>query len=462
MKKLAIFIALTLLLALGATPVLADGGIPKLPHAFFGSVTVNGAAAYDGTQVSATVDIGDIISTQNPVATVGGSYGIGSSLYLLVQGYDIPDGATITFHVTNVNGTAIGGTALYEAGGGPTQKNLSVTIAESEQPSGGGGGGVHTLEINFFGATTSIKIDSKGIVQQTFTATSPDGMLTITIPKGTKALDKYGNPLTSLTAAVNSNPPNPPENANIIGLAYDFGPAGATFDPPITFTWSYDPAALPAGVAEEDLVIAYYDATAGKWVELPCVVDTVNNKITASVAHFTTFAIIGKAKPAAFSLSSLVVSPTQVAPGEKVNISVLVANNGGTDGTYTLVLKINDVKEAEKSTTVAAGSSQTVSFSVAKTDAGSYNVSVNGMSGSFTVVAPPAPPTPAPTPPVAAPTPPAPTPPAPTPPSPPLPTPSAPPTPTNWTLIGGIIGGVIVIGLIFFLVRRLIWWRQGG
>jgi hypothetical protein len=364
--------------------------------------------------------------------------------------------------VTNVNGTAIGGTALYEAGGGPTQKNLSVTIAEPTTPSGGGGEGALSLEINFFGATTSIKIDSKGIVQQTFTATSPDGMLTITIPKGTKALDKYGNPLTSLTAAVNSNPPNPPENANIIGLAYDFSPAGATFDPPITFTWSYDPAALPAGVAEEDLVIAYYDTTAGKWVELPCVVDTVNNKITASVAHFTTFAIIGKAKPAAFSLSSLVVSPTEVAPGEKVNISVLVANNGGTDGTYTLVLKINDVKEAEKTTTIGAGSSQTVSFSVAKTDAGSYNVSVNGMSGSFTVVAPPAPPTPAPTPPVAAPTPPAPTPPAPTPPSPPLPTPSAPPTPTNWTLIGGIIGGVIVIGLIFFLVRRLIWWRQGG
>ncbi len=36
------------------------------------------------------MNVGDIISTQNPVYTVGGNYGI-DSLYLLVQGYDIPD-----------------------------------------------------------------------------------------------------------------------------------------------------------------------------------------------------------------------------------------------------------------------------------------------------------------------------------------------------------------------------------
>ena len=66
MRKIAVFIALVLLLALGAAPALAAGGIPKLPHAFYGSVTVNGAPAAAGTQISATVDIGEIIPTQNP------------------------------------------------------------------------------------------------------------------------------------------------------------------------------------------------------------------------------------------------------------------------------------------------------------------------------------------------------------------------------------------------------------
>jgi hypothetical protein len=316
---------------------------------------------------------------------------------------------------------------------------------------------------NLFGTTGSVIIDSTGIIQTEIKAISADGKLSITIPKSTKALDINGNPLTSMTAAVFTNPPSPPANANIIGLAYNFGPNGATFNPPITLAWSYDPAALPAGVAEQDLVIAYYDTATSKWVELQCVVDAANNKITASVSHYTTFTVIGTLKPAAFTLSSLVVSPVQVAPGQKVDISMTVANTGGLQGSYTVILKINDVKETEKSVTVAAGSTQTVSFSVTKANAGSYSVAVGGLSGSFTVVAPapttPAPTTPAPTTP--APTTPAPTTPAPTTPVPTTPAPTPPaPTPTpegkgfNWPLVGGIIGGVIVVVLIIVLVAR--------
>ncbi|GAI76990.1 unnamed protein product, partial [marine sediment metagenome] len=126
----------------------------------------------------------------------------------------------------------------------------------------------------------------------TIEGTSEDGNLTVTIPRHTSALGEDGKRLKTLEVAIDESPPAPPEDANIIGLAYNFNPAGATFDPPITFTWSYDPDALPEGVAEKDLVLAYYDKDAGKWVELDCVVDTKNNTITASVKHFTTFALI--------------------------------------------------------------------------------------------------------------------------------------------------------------------------
>jgi len=384
-------------LLLGSTPAYANG-IPGLPHAFYGSVTINGSPAPDGTEVSATVNIGDIISTQNPVTTVGGSYGIDNP-YLLVQGYDIPDDATITFYVTNENGTATGGTATFVAGGGPTPKNLSVTIEEEERPVRGGGAAAAAIYIdtNLFGIEGSFPISSTGEIQETIEATSADGMLTITIPKGTIALDEDGDPLDNLTAEVDESPCDPPEDAHIIGLTYDFGPDGATFDPPISFTWSYDPDALLEEVAQEDLVIAYCDEDDNEWVELDCVVDTENHIITASVPHFTTFSIIGEIRPAAFTLSPLDISPTKVAPGEKVNISTLVANTGGMEGSYTVVLTINGVKEAEGSVTIAAGSSQGVSFSVTKEEGGIYRVIVDGLSGSFTVVAPaPAPPPPAP------------------------------------------------------------------
>ncbi len=130
MKKLVIFILLAFLLTFGATPAYA---VPALPHAFYGSVTINGSLALDGTQISATVDSGEIVATQNPVTTVGGTYGIDSPL-LLVQGDIPPGGATITFHVTNENGTDVGGTYDFETGGGPTKVDLLATIAEPTPP----------------------------------------------------------------------------------------------------------------------------------------------------------------------------------------------------------------------------------------------------------------------------------------------------------------------------------------
>ncbi len=126
-------------------------------------------------------------------------------------------------------------------------------------------------------------------------ATSEDGNLTITILEGTTALGEDRKRLEDLEVVVDKNPPTPPKDTNVIGLAYDFGPAGATFDPPITLTWTYDPDDFSGDVA--DLVLAYYDEEVGEWIELPCTVDPVNHTITASVAHFTTFAIIGTVSP---------------------------------------------------------------------------------------------------------------------------------------------------------------------
>ena len=396
MRKIAIFIAVSVLLVLCSTPVLANG-IPTLPHAFYGSVTVNGAPASNGTQVSAVVDSGSVITnTQNPVTTVGGSYGINSP-YLLVQG-DIPPGATVTFYVNGVK--AEGVSAIFEPGGGPSRHDLSVTIAAPPPPPVVPPSAIYT-ETNLFGTEGRSRISAEGEILETIEATSQDGMLTITIPKGTKALDKDGKLLPSLTVDVDLNPPDPPEGDNIIGLAYDFDPERATFDPPITFTWSYDPDTLPEDVAEEDLVLAYYDEATGAWLELDCVVDVENNRITASVEHFTTFAIIGAVTPppppsvpAVFSVSNLSVEPAEVEPNEAVTISLSVANTGGTEGSYTVVLRLNGVKEAEKRVTIAAGASEIVIFSVTRELAGSYSVTVDGLSASFTVVAPPPPPPP--------------------------------------------------------------------
>jgi hypothetical protein len=95
------------------------------------------------------------------------------------------------------------------------------------------------------------------------------------------------------------------------------------------------------------------------------------------------------APPASFQVSNLTIMPPEAETGEAVDISVTVFNMGGSSGSYSLVLKINDANVEETSVTVAAKGGQRFSFSVTEDEAGSYNVDVNGLTGSFTVVAPP-------------------------------------------------------------------------
>ncbi len=90
--------------------------------------------------------------------------------------------------------------------------------------------------------------------------------------------------------------------------------------------------------------------------------------------------------PAGLSASALSISPQQVQPGEEVTISVNVANSGGETGSYNAVLYINEVVEGSQTVSVAAGASKNVIFTVSKSQAGVYDVSLVGQSGQFEVV----------------------------------------------------------------------------
>lgn len=89
-----------------------------------------------------------------------------------------------------------------------------------------------------------------------------------------------------------------------------------------------------------------------------------------------------------FLVAKLSIQPAEAQPNETVTITVSVTNTHDTWGIYSLVLDINGVKEAEKQATVDADGSQDVSFSVTRREPGSYSVFINGLRGSFAVVAP--------------------------------------------------------------------------
>jgi hypothetical protein len=220
--------------------------------------------------------------------------------------------------------------------------------------------------------------------------TSEDGMLSVNIPAETTALDGGNEPLTSIEFAVVSNPP-PPYQGSVIAPAYDLEPSGATFEPPATLAWAYETAAIPEGVAEEDLVIAYYDENGGEWVELDSEVDPEQDLITTPIAHLTTFAVL--APPAApspvvettFSTSGFTISPDEANPGEEVTISALVTNQGQVEETQSVTLKINEAIADTQEVTLGAGAFTEVTFKVVRNEAGTYLVELQDETGEFTV-----------------------------------------------------------------------------
>jgi hypothetical protein len=139
---------------------------------------------------------------------------------------------------------------------------------------------------------TSLVINVQGIFTEMITDTSADGLTNLTINPGTVGLTANGTPLQQISITSVTSPPPPPSGADVIGLAYDFEPAGTTFNPPISMKFSYNPTNIPSGVSETSLVVVYYSVSTGQWVTVPSVVDPVNHTITAQVSHFTVFSVM--------------------------------------------------------------------------------------------------------------------------------------------------------------------------
>jgi hypothetical protein len=126
-----------------------------------------------------------------------------------------------------------------------------------------------------------------------------------------------------------------------------------------------------------------------------------------------------KPSDAAFTAADLVIDPGKIKTGKSATVSVTVANSSIVSGTYKVVLKLNGEEADSVSIVLLPGASETVSFSVTKDVAGSYEVEVNGLTGNLVVS-----------------------------------------KPANWALIGGLIGGgvavvvLVVAGVGVMLARR--------
>ena len=89
--------------------------------------------------------------------------------------------------------------------------------------------------------------------------------------------------------------------------------------------------------------------------------------------------------PASFTISNLTIAPERAKQGENIIISATVTNNGELPGTYNGELKLKGALESTQEINLGPGENGKITFKIAKTTPGFYNVELDGLTGRFVV-----------------------------------------------------------------------------
>ncbi len=111
--------------------------------------------------------------------------------------------------------------------------------------------------------------------------------------------------------------------------------------------------------------------------------------LIGTIVYFITLPEAAPPPPVEFEFSSIGVSAASVMAGESVTVSINVNNTGETEITGPVTLVLSGVVEETKSLTLAAGETKTVTFTVTKSTAGTYDATFPGttLTTTFTVTA---------------------------------------------------------------------------
>ncbi|MGQ9546750.1 MAG: PKD domain-containing protein, partial [Dehalococcoidia bacterium] len=270
---------------------------------------------------------------------------------------------------------------------------------------GGGGGGcpiTKYLTVDWEGNNTTKPLYSNDKLAVDLLGPSPDASHSLFLKRGTHAPVVGARTHYLIIVRELEDRPAAPENSVVL-VAFNVTPANAVFDRDIFLTLGLNETQLPENVL--NVTMAYYDAVAGAWVPLEYEAGGPPNSVaelslTAPINHFSIFGVLAEVAPtpppppARFVPSGLKIDPSEekiweavtfvTRTGETVTISANIANKGGEEGTYTAVLKLDGETKGTKTVTLAAGQSESVSFTVSGLDYGQHEVDLAGLPGEFT------------------------------------------------------------------------------
>ncbi len=175
-------------------------------------------------------------------------------------------------------------------------------------------------------------------------------------------------------------PPEPaPEKANLYGIVTDASTGSALADVLATLNGMETYADSTGGYSFADLDPGTYSVRFEKdgyhTVGASVTLQVGNNELNVAMV----------AKTADIRLENLTIEPDEADVGEEVTISVTATNYGEVAGSKTVVLTVGSTT-VEQTVELESDESRQVVFKVSPSTEGTYQVSVNGLTGSFTAV----------------------------------------------------------------------------
>lgn len=223
-------------------------------------------------------------------------------------------------------------------------------------------------------------------------APSPDGTHLLRLSANTRTLDSQGKVVDLIQIRDASQVPALPGSTVLVGRAYDFTPSGATFDGRLDVTLGYDVNALPK--RPTSIWLGVFRTSSG-WQQLDTNQNTVASvgRLTASVPHFSVFAVLAGVPPASFRSANLDVTRSQHSYwpgfpflkifGREVRVTADATNQGGQAGSNVVTVTIDGRSRGEQTVTLEVDQSQRVTFDIDHVSFGRHTVKVGDLSGQF-------------------------------------------------------------------------------
>jgi hypothetical protein len=125
---------------------------------------------------------------------------------------------------------------------------------------------------------------------------SPDGIVSIAVAEGVRAVDAGGEPLAAVTLDALDPvdvPPVPGVGAYAFaGYACTAGPEGAAFSPPVTLAFNLTEEQWDTVYdGQNELQVQWYNRSAEAWEEVSTTVHPETRSVTAVVSHFSLYAL---------------------------------------------------------------------------------------------------------------------------------------------------------------------------